>query len=44
MRGRDDHNWDRNDPNMGSQKGLGVAEVFQNKVYKTAKLMLSYII
>jgi len=42
MRGREP-NWGRNDYNMGSQEGLGVADVFQEKEYKITKLMVSYI-
>jgi len=39
-----DPNRAQNDQNMGSQEGLGVAEVFQEKVNKTTKLMVSYIL
>jgi len=42
MQGRDP-NWGRNNQNVESQEGLGVAEVFQIKMYKATKLMVSYI-
>jgi len=38
-----DPNWGQNDQNVGMQEGLGVTKVFQEKVYKTTKLMVSYI-
>jgi len=42
MRSRDP-NWGRNDQNVVSQEDLEVAKVFQENVYKTTKLMVSYI-